>query len=410
MARNKAKERIVTVGALATLAFFFSSSVSIALVNIFFSIAAAAALAMLCCDGIEPWHKKAPRGMVWLGLAFVAATVLSIVFSPHPQPGWKFLPAFLVIAVCPLVFLPFAGSALVRRYGMPALQLGLVCSLVLLLLLDPKPEVDSSRLTTYMGVMNYGGALGLSFPMIFSVLFMPQQPGKRWQRFLAVLALACCLAGSALNGTRIIQISIVALALFLFVLHFRSMSKTFKLATTSAALLLVLAVLFYPAGRLRLVSLTANSAAASSNKVRLEMWKDGVGMIPDLPFFGLGLAAAPSVRFDGDYNKIGYNEGAFGHYHNTFLNVLLETGWPGFVFFVSILGLSAFQACKTLAAASAAKRIWAKALLALLAAFSIHCLTDTLFHLKSTMFLFGALLTLCWVWIEPDHTEPAAEL
>jgi O-antigen ligase len=85
-----------------------------------------------------------------------------------------------------------------------------------------------------------------------------------------------------------------------------------------------------------------------SARQRLEIWKVARTIVAENPLTGVGLGAYPSAHYVYAQRPI-FDPTALGHRdtHSTYLNIMAETGIPGFIIFMTILGVTMVDAERT---------------------------------------------------------------
>jgi putative inorganic carbon (hco3(-)) transporter len=104
-------------------------------------------------------------------------------------------------------------------------------------------------------------------------------------------------------------------------------------------------------GTLRDVTNEENAAQASdegSARQRLEIWKVAATIFAENPVTGVGLGAYPKEHYIVAQRAV-FNPTALGarDTHSTYLNLLAETGLPGLLFFLAVVGAAVLDAERT---------------------------------------------------------------
>jgi exopolysaccharide production protein ExoQ len=89
---------------------------------------------------------------------------------------------------------------------------------------------------------------------------------------------------------------------------------------------------------------------------RTPVWEFGMNKISEHPFFGIGYGRKNMAATFPEENKM--IQGGFWHLHNTFLETALETGIPGGIFLVILVGALVFFFAKGYRSAPDASNAW----------------------------------------------------
>jgi probable O-glycosylation ligase (exosortase A-associated) len=106
------------------------------------------------------------------------------------------------------------------------------------------------------------------------------------------------------------------------------------------------AVAIAPSGVWERVSgLSEGSEADTSSRQRWEIWHVAREIASDNQLFGVGLGAYSRAHGRYTFDRPEYELSAgYRDAHSTYLSVLAETGWPGLILFLAMLGISLKQA------------------------------------------------------------------
>lgn len=130
----------------------------------------------------------------------------------------------------------------------------------------------------------------------------------------------------------------------------------------------------------------ASMFALSENTVRLNLWKTSINIIKDNPIFGIG-----EDNFEYVLNKY-LISGVYdtkAHPHNDYLNVMVNSGIPGFITFISIWIITIITGFK----------VWKKTKDALLKAISLGATLSLIGYMIAALFqnYYGTFIN-CWLW------------
>jgi O-antigen ligase len=110
-----------------------------------------------------------------------------------------------------------------------------------------------------------------------------------------------------------------------------------------------------------------------SDSTRFALWKGAVGIIKDYPIFGIGVHVFPKLI---DHYTKGYPLDAKGHAHNAYLQMAINYGLPGLLFFLMVYGALAFRLYKSFRKTG---NFWAFAGLIVLVMYMLEGLTENNF-------------------------------
>ena len=437
MDRTRLDQASSRVGEAACLLFLFSAPLSIALNNIALAVVGPAAFLFLLTSGkADAWRGLAPRGSLSTGIAFTLITTASAILAEDRTQAFTHLLLAPLVVMVPLAFMPFAKSPMIKRYWTIILPLGIAAGLFVMSIKGANPTTKFPRYHPSMGIMNYGGAMALLFPFILGNLIAASANGERKREWLLSLAIAGATLGALFNGTRIVWLSITVTTLFLILVNLRSI--TWRLGSITLILIAGVTIFFFlnPLYNDRLTSIspwfhtrvqqadqapTPSSADANehlarlrsslmqanarSNNTRILLWRKAMDRLPDIPILGYGPGCCPEPILTEADRQPGMKPPLGGNYHNTFLNVALETGFPGLAALLALLAPSLILAMRNLRSPDPERRHQSRILLALLLTFCLHAMTDHLFRIKTTLQLFGFLVVLCWAYLRnPEET------
>jgi O-antigen ligase len=126
---------------------------------------------------------------------------------------------------------------------------------------------------------------------------------------------------------------------------------------------------------------------------RFSIWKKATQHIEQRPLTGYGFGRG-LLR---DRLPEEANHELAWHAHNLFLDLALQTGLPGLVFFVVLLGATLAQGVRFASNTSAASAACGMALIAVLAGMLTRNMTDMLFVRQSSLFFWGVTgVLLAW--------------
>lgn len=446
--------RIRLAGGYLCLLFAVGIGSSIALQHIGYGCAWAAAAVVAALTGGADWRKHVPPGTGYAFILFSGISLAGILPAGQYRLSLGHFALYFFLLLSPLAFLPFMRSGPFRRYFPVALTAGFVAGFALILFeAGPREDASFYRFAPSMGIMNYGGALGLAIPLFVAAFFYAERDKKPKLSILCNVLLFFLFLALLFNGTRIIWVSVAATTVMLAAMNLKDVNRRFYglcLAVLAAggifflsdpASLSRLTSIFLidpemivarddatpapraardarPAQASRAVAKTADNTVAGtmdetdisgarkknalSNAVRLALWRRSAEMIKQRPLLGNGYTKIPMPVWDEELNIVEVVEKDRGNVHNTFLQLGVETGILGLLAFLLIPLPSLLLAVRKARSPSSETRLWAQVLLTSLAALAIHGLTDNVLAIKSVMYLFGFLVALCWVNLAGD--------
>jgi O-antigen ligase len=208
-----------------------------------------------------------------------------------------------------------------------------------------------------------------------------------WGVCIAVVFFGLLLTGSrgALIGLAVA--AILALAVFLWRKLSASQRSGRSKQILSLGTLLLVAAVFIGGTWYALPAFLSDTYAAGPE--RIQMWRQGAGLIRDYFFTGSGLMTTPMVH--GVYGIL-IDTPFLDHLHNTYLEIWLEQGLVGFLALVAggfVVLSRAFQVLQD-STGKLSKRIllnWAG--LAALTIIGVHSLFDVVFYVERTLPVIG---------------------
>ncbi|MEW5975373.1 MAG: O-antigen ligase family protein [Acidobacteriota bacterium] len=306
------------IGTYLTLLAVTVPVISIAAAQIFLALAILALLLQKILDRQMPL----PYPPVTLPLSLLFATTLAaLIASPEPSIGLPPINKFWLFAIPALVLTYFDAKRVLQGHRL--LMVLAVAAALLAILQAALLGLGSveARVTGFMGHwMTLSGELLLTFTTVaaYLVFYRPRSP-LLWSSALIVLSLALWL-----TLTR--SVWIAALCGLILVLLMRGLGwKTYALG--GLALMVVLAVL-PKSSLLRIASIFDRNDP--SNYARLAIWKAGVEMVRQHPWFGVGPQRISKVFYDyHPFPEDRYRDGFFPvHMHNNLLQFAAERGIP----------------------------------------------------------------------------------
>jgi O-antigen ligase len=277
--------------------------------------------------------------LTWLLIAFLGWATLSLLWAPSPSAGTgaltRYAPNILLI--------PIGYTAVRSRRDLAvvvgAVILGAMVAASFAVLQPPNPEVvvESARATGTIGdpnelasVLLVGLALGGGFAIGRT------RPGPL--RLVAAFAVPLCAAGIFLSLSRGGLVALAALMVAGTVFAGR-----WRMAITIMLTLVAVGGVVYFT---QLAPLPARErvSAAKGGTGRTDLWTVAWRMVKAHPLNGVGVGNFPNTSADYtlrpgliERTDLIFNERPFVT-HNTYLQIMAETGIPGLLLFLGIIG------------------------------------------------------------------------
>jgi len=216
----------------------------------------------------------------------------------------------------------------------------------------------------------------LGLPIAMQLFFMANQNNKGVILKLANLAyIPLSIFAIILTGSRTSLIAIIPFGIYLVgTQQIKFNQKFFGFGALLISLLVMLP--FIPQTIITRLGTLGTSVGAGDLGGRVDLWREGIAALAEQPISGLGGGAI-------DY-KIG------AAVHNTFISVATETGFIGFILFLSILGLVVYRV-------SMLPRRTSETMLALLMTWSIGVLSLSWEFRKITWIILSfAIIASCF--------------
>lgn len=173
--------------------------------------------------------------------------------------------------------------------------------------------------------MTFGNSIALTW--CFPVAWLLYGTRKTWAYKLAAASSLLGILAIFATMTRGVWLSaFAALAVMSIKAHRRGI-----------LLLAALAIMFFAISKLWLPELGGRlesivNTAHSSNSARVQIWRANLEIFKENPLLGIGYGVNEDV-IGSYYPRLGIEDGAHGHAHNTFLQFLSGTGAIGFICF-----------------------------------------------------------------------------
>lgn len=286
---------------------------------------------------LQPGKPRFPAPLLWFG-AFVLWSIVSGLGSQYPTVVSKHANDFVKIW---LVF--FAACNALRHPSQ--IRAFIICYLAIFALY-PLRGLFMNVAGGYSHLGRYAWNYIFANPNDFATLTLLvfglnmvalQSAIKAWQRWAAMLGAILMPVAILFTGSRA---GFLGLVLFGALVLFRSRQKA-RMVLLAVVAALAVALAAPPAAWDRVRSLTKvkntevlQSEADESARQRYMIWQIAWKIWQDHPIYGVGLGAAPYANLSYAMTRPEWTLArARWNTHSTFLNVLAETGLPGFIFF-----------------------------------------------------------------------------
>jgi len=305
-----------------------------------------AAFALACTTRFrEMMRERAVAGVVLAGMAWAAVTTLTSTQRAYSAESLTTFVACVLIFVATWYAAPRIGLLVLDLLVPVVLLNALLATLQEYAIYQPfhsAPGVDNHmRATALLGNPNIVGSYMALMAVIFAATAIRSSGARRvWQAFGAVVA----AAGVLVSQTRTAVIALVAGVILLAI--GRSLKRTLIVATAFGAILGIAAALRMPAitNLAKLPQKIQKRGVMAATSGRLLPVLVGMEMIRDRPLTGQGPGtfkaqympyAVPVI--DGKRLPPGILSLNFGEAHNDHLQLIAETGIPGYLLFLALV-------------------------------------------------------------------------
>ena len=238
-----------------------------------------------------------------------------------------------------------------------------------------------------------GGALILGIPLSFALAVDNWKQKHLVRALLVGLLVMIAIFGLLMTSSRGAWLGLAgALGLGLLVWfqrHWLAKEKAAQIYWLALAAILIISTgVLVQTGRVdRLLGSVPDPTGSLQS--RLHLWQQGTLLARDYPFTGIGLQSFPMV-FSG--YTILIHVPYLTHAHNTYLEVLIEQGWPGFVAMLGFGLAGLWWTWNLLRRSEVSLMAWGG--LAALTAVSLHGVVDVSLYLERTLPLVGVVAGL----------------
>jgi O-antigen ligase len=255
-----------------------------------------------------------------------------------------------------------------------------------------------ARAKSFLGIMNFGGAVALIVPILLTYGFSFSK-SKFLNPYLLLTTVGVASVALLYNGTRgALLASVVCLVLYLIIIGRRN----FKVMVIGSMLVVALIVIIFNNSAFsKRVMYIAKPSTDVNIVARINMWGFAYKVFENNPIFGTGLGALPAYNYDekGVVFPIEierkFNE--HWHVHNNFIQVLAENGIIGLVSFCSLFGTILFYMIRHIKQEEF--RLLATAGFLCTVSFLVHGLSDYTFDIGTEIYTLWYLLGFIYAGI-----------
>tara|TARA_B100000579_G_scaffold402216_1_gene385280 strand:- start:1708 stop:3156 length:1449 start_codon:yes stop_codon:yes gene_type:complete len=256
---------------------------------------------------------------------------------------------------------------------------------------------------------SYGGVIAFFLPFVFALFWLKKE--NNIFRMLLLFFLLILIIGLILSFTRAAWISLFISMLFALLLKLQINRKV--LFCSPFLLIAFLFVLQSPIidllqsnrqdssdNLIEHVTSISNISTDASNMERINRWKCAVKMFIEKPYFGWGPGTYQfqyaRFQLSKDRTIISSNSGDMGNAHSEYLGPLCESGFIGFLLFISLVLFTIIRSINMYYESSDnSKRIWLLAIIIALMSYFIHGLFNNFLDTdKASVAVWGSFAML----------------
>lgn len=249
-----------------------------------------------------------------------------------------------------------------------------------------------------LGIMDLAGILGLVIPFLLVQTFEFPTRSKYVQWLFGISFLLAVFA-LLYNGTRGVWIS-TALTIGAYVIFNILKDKRLLRGSVICGLIFIAFLATHPTIIQRAATVLDTDINAS-NIQRIQMWQYAWNTFSQHPIAGVGFKTLHSISFTPDNKLIleDYSHVGGGHVHNTFLQLLAESGIIGFSAFSGLFGMVLYVAWRK--ANEVASRRWGWITLLCTSHLLIHGLFDYTFSASTELHAYWFIMGLAFANLGP---------
>ena len=314
---------------------------------------------------------RRPGGVLWCTFAFVALAMASVIWASAPDSMGRAI-TYVQLALLVLVLWEVANRPERVQGLMNAYWLGAFVSVVdLVRSFLSGEQFETARFSGgNLNPNDLGLTLALGIPFAWYTFL--HRTG--WRRLLAASYIPASMFSILLTGSRGSLVpSLVALAIVPLTVSFRSARKL-ALGSTALIITAALAIFAVPEDTWKRLSTLQQEATEGNISGRLDIWRAGLQVFQERPFFGVGAGA-----FEWSVQSLVPPP---HHSHNLFVGVVVEQGVVGLLIFLCLLIACGFGIARL---SGIERKIWATVAIT----WSIGVMSAGWHYRKTTWLLIG---------------------
>lgn len=340
----------------------------------------------------QPFPLAIDRNFKQAMLIFLGTLAISTAFSGDIGASLRFL-GLIIIKIMPVFVVVAAVQNRKVTEQAAALMAGSILFGSLVAFWQVAHGAGRGKVTSFLGVMDFGGIIGLIMPVLI-VKGFDRETEKRL-RGLYLVAAALAMVALVYNGTRAVWIAaLVTTGLYVIITLIMNGRRAIKPVVAISIMLLLVALIFTANDSLSARLQTLTNMNFRSNHERVLMWQYALDNFKSHPVFGVGLAALPTYAFTPEEALELKANPSYGHVHNTIMQIMAENGIVGLFGFLTLFVTIVKTALTKIRNGQA--RSWALIALLCTVDFFVHGLFDYTFTITTVMYSYWFILGLAY--------------